>query len=248
MIKIYLNDIRVALSLLTRLPIHVPTEAYNRAHKAVWAYGGAGMAWAVCVWGIATLCMAFGLSPSIAAGFGLVVGMVITGAMHEDGLADCADGFCGGWERERRLEIMRDSRLGVYGSLALIASTGLRWQLIVTILQCEKSYLALLLAGMLARSLLPLMMAHLPHARSDGLSHTVGKPTGGGVYFSFGMSALFSLVFMGAAGLIIVTIAAFTGLLCALLAKKKIGGQTGDVLGASAVIIEIITLAAYILL
>ena len=248
MIKIYFNDIMVALSLLTRLPIHVSADAFKRAHKAVWAYGVAGLAWAICVWGVSTLCMIFGLAPSVAAGFGLVSGMIITGAMHEDGLADCADGFWGSWERERRLKIMRDSRLGVYGSLALIVSTGLRWELIATILEGENSFLGLLLAGMLARSVLPVMMGRLPNARNEGLSHSVGTPTGGGVYFSFGMSTLTGLVFLGAAGLMLAVIAAFTGLLCAILAQKKIGGQTGDVLGASAVIIEINALAACTLL
>ena len=247
MFKIYLNDIRVALILLTRLPIDVPTNAHERAHKAVWAYGTAGMAWTLCVWGTARLCMNFGLAPAIAAGFGLVIGMVITGAMHEDGLADCADGFWGGWERERRLEIMRDSCLGVYGSLALIVSTVLRWQLIEIILEGENTFLALLLAGMLARSVLPIMMAHLPHARSDGLSHSVGIPTGGTVYFSFSISTLIGFVFLGLVGFMLAIIAALTGLFCSALAQKKIGGQTGDVLGATAVVIEIFVLVAYIL-
>ena len=247
MFKIYLNDIRVALSLLTRLPIHVPSSAFERAHKAVWAYGVAGAAWAICVWSVASLCMAGGLATPIAAGFGLINGMLITGAIHEDGLADCADGFWGGWERERRLEIMRDSRLGVYGTLALIVSTGLRWQLLTTVLEGKNSFLAILLAGMLTRSVLPLMMAHLPQARSDGLSHSVGIPNGSGVYFSIIISASISLVFLGVAGLMLAVIAAITALLCGLLARKKIGGQTGDVLGASVVIVEIIVLATCIL-
>ena len=93
MFKIYLNDISVALSLLTRLPIQVPAGAYERAHKAVWAYGTAGVVWAICVWIVASLCMAAGLASPIAAGFGLITGIFVTGAMHEDGLADCADGF-----------------------------------------------------------------------------------------------------------------------------------------------------------
>jgi adenosylcobinamide-GDP ribazoletransferase len=143
MLKTYLDDIRVALSLLTRLPIRVPTDAYQRSHKAVWAYGAAGAVWAICVWAVATLAMTFGLSTLIAAGLGLTMGVVVTGAMHEDGLADCADGFWGGWEPERRLDIMRDSRLGVYGSLALILSTLLRWNLIATILADANSLLAL---------------------------------------------------------------------------------------------------------
>ena len=247
MFKIYLSDISVALSLLTRLPIHVPAGAYERAHKAVWAYGSAGVVWAICVWIAASLCVAAGLAPPIAASFGLIIGILVTGAMHEDGLADCADGFWGGWERERRLEIMRDSRLGVYGSLALIVSTGLRWQLIAALLEDENSFLAMLLAGMFARSILPLMMAHLPQARSDGLSHSVGIPNGSGVYFSFAISALIGLVFLGVAGLMLAFIAALTALLCGLLARKKIGGQTGDVLGASVVIVEIIVLATCIL-
>ena len=248
MFKIYLNDIRVALSLLTRLPINVPEGAYERANNAVWAYGAAGVVWAICVWSVASLCMAGGLATPIAAGFGLINGILVTGAMHEDGLADCADGFWGGWERERRLEIMRDSRLGVYGSLALIVSTGLRWQLVTMVLEDKKSFLAMLLAGMLARSILPLIMAHLPQARSDGLSHSVGIPTGSSVYFSLVISVLISLVFLGVTGVMLAVIAACTGLLCGLLARKKIGGQTGDVLGASVVVVEIIVLSTYILL
>lgn len=247
MLKTYLDDIRVALSLLTRLPIRVPTDAYQRSHKAVWAYGAAGAVWAICVWAVATLAMTFGLSPLIAAGLGLTMGVVVTGAMHEDGLADCADGFWGGWEPERRLDIMRDSRLGVYGSLALILSTLLRWNLIATILADANSLLALMLAGMFARAALPVIMSRLPHARSDGLSHSVGSPSGRSVYVSFGFAALIGLVFMGASGLMIAVIAAFAGGLCARLAQKKIGGQTGDVLGASAVITEISVMIAFIL-
>ena len=142
---------------------------------------------------------------------------------------------------------MRDSRLGVYGSLALIVSTGLRWQLIATVLEDENSFLAMLLAGMFARSILPLMMAHLPQARRDGLSHSVGIPNGSGVYFSFVISALISLILLGVAGLMLAVIVAFTTLLCGLLAQKKICGQTGDVLGASVLIVEIIVLATCIL-
>ena len=142
---------------------------------------------------------------------------------------------------------MRDSRLGVYGSLALIVSTGLRWQLVTMVLEDKKSFLAMLLAGMLARSIIPLIMAHLPQARSDGLSHSVGIPNGGGVYFSFVISTLISLVFLGVAGLMLAVIAAFATLLCGLLARKKICGQTGDVLGASVVIVEIIVLVTCIL-
>ena len=68
-----------------------------------------------------------GLSPSVAAALALAAAMLATGCLHEDGLSDVADGFGGGKTRERKLEIMRDSRIGAYGAAALVMSVLIRW-------------------------------------------------------------------------------------------------------------------------
>ena len=87
--------------------------------------------------------------------------LIITGAMHADGLADCADGFWGGWTIERRLAIMKDSHIGAYGVIALILIIGLQWQIIAALMQAEIAFIALISAAVLSRSPLPLIIAHL---------------------------------------------------------------------------------------
>ena len=93
------------------------------------------------------------------------------GAMHADGLADCADGFWGGWTIERRLEIMKDSHIGAYGVIALILIIGLQWQIVAALMQAEIAFIALISAAVLSRAPLPLIMARIPNARGSGLSH-----------------------------------------------------------------------------
>ena len=66
------------------------------------------------------------MAPALTAGWALAALVLLTGGFHEDGLADTADGFGGGRTRERKLEIMRDSRIGSYGALALVLSVGIR--------------------------------------------------------------------------------------------------------------------------
>ncbi len=104
----------------------------------------------------------------------------MTGAMHEDGLADCADGFWGGWTRTRRLEIMKDSRIGAYGVLALILAMGLRWQALILALPLGMQGWGLWLAAqMLSRALMARTMATQPHARPGGLAASGTEPSGG---------------------------------------------------------------------
>ena len=125
------GDIATATALLTRLP--VPFTA-DRAAAAAWAYPVTGLFVATLAAAVASLALAFGLPPALAAGLVLAIQVIVTGAMHEDGLADSADGLWGGWTRARRLEIMRDSRIGTYGVLALVLVTGLRWAALTAII------------------------------------------------------------------------------------------------------------------
>jgi hypothetical protein len=117
------RDISRALGLLSRLPVRPDGQ---RGAQSVWAFPIVGLIVALIVGSGAALGLAMGLAPALAAGLALFLQIMITGAMHEDGLADTFDGLWGGWEAERRLEIMKDSRIGAYGVIALNLSLVMR--------------------------------------------------------------------------------------------------------------------------
>ncbi|WP_296764508.1 adenosylcobinamide-GDP ribazoletransferase [Sediminimonas sp.] len=227
------GDVAVALSLLTRLPLNPGAADFTRATAAVWAYPLAGLAVAAIAGMISWAAQALGLPAPLAAGLSLAGLVVLTGAMHEDGLADSADGLWGGWDRARRLEIMKDSHTGSYGVIALILSLGARWMALSLLWQQGGAVAALIAAAALSRGAMPALMAALPHARADGLSRSVGRPTPR-------MAGLAALLAVGIAGLSIGPVEAITAALAAGLAawavariaRARIGGQTGDILGA----------------
>ncbi|TNF58733.1 MAG: adenosylcobinamide-GDP ribazoletransferase, partial [Rhodobacteraceae bacterium] len=163
---------------------------------------------------------------------------LLTGAMHEDGLADMADGFWGGRSPQRRLEIMADSRIGTYGVLALVFSVGLRWVALAAVLPVLGPLVLIGLAA-LSRAGLPSVMTALPHARPGGLSAGVGRPPA----LTAGLAILVGLglagVTCGAATWALFPAMALAAFGIAALARARIGGQTGDVLGATQQISEI---------
>ena len=108
------------------------------------------------------------LPATIAAGLAIACGLLITGGLHEDGFADCADGLGATPDRERALEIMRDSNIGTYGGLALVISIGLRWAALAS-LGPMTGALALLICHSGARSVMTIAMQHSNYARKNGL-------------------------------------------------------------------------------
>src|SRR5690606_36544225 len=171
--------------------------------------------------------------------------MLVTGALHEDGLADVADGFAGGRTREDRLRIMRDSRIGAYGTLALIVSVGLRWAAIVALLRngMGTAAVALIVAGTVSRLTPVLLMRFLDPAREDGLGASAGRPQDMSIRIAIVLSLLVLLLL--ATFTAALTVAAVTLLACwlvAALARNRIGGQTGDVLGAGQQVTEALVL------
>ena len=242
-------DILVALSLLTRIPLKLPEDGYQNSARAVWSYWIVGVIWGGTLSCIIIILLAGGIDLKIAVIFSIILGLFLTGVMHEDGLADSADGFWGGWSKERRLEIMKDSRIGAYGVAALVLCLLLRWQLLTETFVVQTNAVALIIAcAALSRAIMPLLMAQLPHARDNGLSHSVGRPKITVAALGFALCACFVLALLGSAGLVLILIALLTCSLCGLLAWRKIGGQTGDVLGASAVVTELSLLSIATLL
>ena len=236
-------DILTALGLLTRLPVEHQPDQHSFARSA-WAFPVAGMA----VGGIAAVVgwvlSWFGFGPSVQAGFILLAFVVLTGAMHEDGLADAADGLWGGWDVERRLEIMKDSRIGAYGVLALVFGLGLRWIALSAALAGGMPLIALMGIAAMSRVPMSVLMGYMPNARHGGLSASVGTPTPETVWIAAGIGAFLGLICFGFS---VIWIILWAGLLVGVLAwiaAEKIGGQTGDILGASQQIAEIAILTA----
>ena len=234
------TDIALALVLLTRLPLpRLPAEAFQRQAQAAWAFPLAGLATALPAIGVGGLALIAGLPASVVAGLILTVQILLTGAMHEDGLADCADGFWGGFTPERRLEIMKDSRIGAYGVLALVLTIGLRWSALTALIPVA-GLVPVLAIAMLSRAPMAFLMAHLPNARTSGLAQSVGRPGLNSAWLGAALSLALCLPILGLSPLLAMTlIMALAAISVALLAKRKIGGQTGDVLGATQQITEI---------
>ena len=190
-----------------------------------------------------------GLGPYLAATLGLTAGVLITGALHEDGLADVADGFGGGSTPARRLEIMRDSRIGAYGGVALMLSLALRIGALATLLDRggAMAALALPLAAALSRSAALAPLSLLPPARADGAGAAVGRPsrrtlaTAGALALGLTLLAL-ALGLPPLGGVLMGVLAALAALGVTALARRAIGGQTGDVVGAAQQAAEIAAL------
>ena len=230
----WLDDLRTAVAFLTRLPMPHPQGAmpanFVRAHR-MFPLVGAAIGGAV---GLLYLGMRImGLPDLAAAALALGASAILTGALHEDGLADVADGFGGGRDPAAKLEIMRDSRLGTYGALILLVSFVTKLSALAA-LPDGIVVQSLIAARALARGVLPVMAMSLPYARKDGLAANAGRPdlataaTAGALALIIALLALPWIEALCAA-----LVASASAIAMALLAQRQIGGQTGDVLGGA---------------
>jgi adenosylcobinamide-GDP ribazoletransferase len=239
-------ELAAAFILLTRLPVHrLPLgTAPGSGNSAVWAYPLVGAS--VGAIGAAAYWLASGLScpPTLGALWTTAVMILVTGALHEDGLADFADGL-GGGSREQSLAIMRDHRIGSYGVIALILSLAIRVTAIAVIAETAAVTAALIAAGAASRLAAVLTMAALPAARKDGLSASVGRPSGALAAAALGTAAMICLLLVPfGTALTVMVISVVAALAIGAIASARLGGQTGDVLGAAVVLGECLTLTA----
>src|SRR5213082_1235930 len=172
------DEFAISMAVLTRLPVGGAGQDEPGAIGASgWAFPlvGAGVGGVVAV--AFFVAEALGCGSAVAAGLAVLAGLALTGAFHEDGLADTADGFGGGRDRDAKLAIMRDSRHGTFGILALVLSIGLRAAALGTIGEPIHAGLALVAAHAASRAALPMTMRLLTPARQDGLGATAGTPS-----------------------------------------------------------------------
>lgn len=238
----------MALAFFTRLPVRPekihPLAACTQGFAAVGAVIG------LIVGLVLLLLHGLGMPGLVAALLALGSGLIVTGALHEDGLADCADAL-GSRDREHALAIMRDSRIGTYGVLALLLSTGLRVAALVA-LPGSVALAALIGAHAFSRGALAIALERLEPVRPDGLGAVAGKPQQKEAMLSLGIGAgllLLSCLFFAhiGVGLFALVLGGLAGLAALELARRRFGGQTGDVLGAVQQCIEIATLIAFTL-
>ena len=238
----YFDALMSACGFLTRLPIpfrNVPI------HRAAWAFPMAGVVVGCVAGGLLWGGLAIGLPPLAASILAFIASALVTGALHEDGLADCADGFWGGTTPERRLEIMRDSRSGAYAVLALVLVSGLKIVLLASVAaQWGGLAGATVLVGLhaVSRSVLPIAMNWLPPAGTSGLAVMAGRPSLATACFSLGLGAAISLIVPGWMGIAFVPAGLAVVLAVGYLAKAKLNGINGDSLGAMEQMAEVMGL------
>jgi adenosylcobinamide-GDP ribazoletransferase len=253
------RDLLACLRFFSRLPLpNLPFETSPRGMPDLSRLGRMVPVAGALLAAIGALALAFadavGLPPLVCAGLAVGAQLLTTGALHEDGLADVADGFGGGATRERKLEIMRDSRVGTYGAAALTLSLLLRVGAIGALLEHGLGVAAagMILAGAASRAASLTPLALLPPARADGLGAGAGRLSGSGALAAAATAAIIA-VLLGLAGLglgrailaLALTFAA--SLIMTAIARRQIGGQTGDVAGAAQQLAEIACLCGLLI-
>jgi adenosylcobinamide-GDP ribazoletransferase len=239
------DEARLAFAFLTRLPFRTEAQPKPGAlARAAWAFPIAGILVGVIGGIVFEIGDRLGLPINAMALLAVGVTVLVTGGLHEDGLADTADGL-GGGDGETALAIMRDSRTGAFGVLALVFSVGLRVAALAALPDTRVAVSALVAAHAVSRGLLPTLMLWFDPARSDGLAAEAGRPTPPVATAAALIGLVVALVALGIGrGILAMLLAGAAMMALALLARRRIGGYTGDVLGAAQQAGEIVMLLA----
>lgn len=252
----FITDLASALTFLTRLrlPGFLMAETPAGA-RAAWAYPLAGA--------IATIIPALVLAgfawlaapPLICALLAILVSIMVSGGLHEDGLADTADGFFGGHGREAVLAIMKDSHSGVYGVIAIVLSVLLRATALAALIVQSgalSSTLLYIAGAIAARGCLVLQWNILPPARKTGAAAAMGQPqtrtTAAALAITLALCIAIGMETRLLGDVVAALLCAFVAtLLFSFFARRRIAGHTGDTLGATAQISESVFLLALVI-
>ena len=238
------HDSLAATGFLSRLPMpaHHPVPVL----EAGWCFPLVGLLIGGMAGCVLYLVHAAGLPPMACGLAAIVASTLLTGALHEDGLADLCDGFGGGRDRARKIAIMQDSRIGTYGVLALVLVTMLKAETLAALLAAGPwpGIVGLLAAHAVARAAIIAVAAVLRPARQSGLGHQAGRPGRAGTMAALLYAGALLLVLLPTGTALVVmitTLAVAAGI--ARLANRQIGGYTGDVFGAVEQLVETVVLA-----
>ncbi|CAH0286597.1 adenosylcobinamide-GDP ribazoletransferase [Agrobacterium fabrum] len=251
----FITDVMHSVAFLSRLP--VPSRFFDNAdgmsmRRTARAFPAAGLLIALPAAFLVVIFANFDASPQLTGWLAVGLTALITGALHEDGLADMADGFGSGKDKARMLEIMKDSRIGSYGTIAMVLSFALRATALTSLVETVpgKTAAACLIAALvMSRALMVWHWQALPAAKTSGIAAGAGQPgesernialvTGLLVFILFTLHALPVLSIA-----LVLAVAILATVLFGRLCERKIGGHTGDTIGACQQITEIVTLVA----
>lgn len=190
--------------------------------------------------GIAWCCN--GIPAEATAVLILLAGVLLTRGFHIDGLADCADGFGGGYTRERVLEIMKDSSTGAFGAIAIALSLLIKWVALTHLVETGNLTI-IAVAYVVSRALQVEQMVRLPYARETGTAASfVQGATSAHRLIALATAGIIAILLKGGTGILYLAIAWMAAFLFGLYCKKRVGGITGDLLGTTSEITETLIL------
>jgi len=239
-----MRSLRIAFGLMTTLPSKLPDDwsVGDSGRASVW-YPLVGLVVGALTW-LAWKGSMLVFPPSVAGILTLLVWVLLTGGLHLDGLADCCDGLLASTSVERRLEIMKDPRLGTFAVVGLILILSLKAAILASLTSATS--FGILLAASLARwCILP--AGTMPLARSSGM----------GADFAAGFRRSFMIwgaiipvtfaIFLGVRGALAILIGVVTVALISRFAKSRIGGVTGDVFGLIVEVVETVVILIFLI-
>jgi len=238
-----LNDLKVALAFLTRIPINHGPQISLRRSAVLFPLIGAFIG---LIGGLVFYLSSAILPPLVSASISILVTVAITGAFHLDGLADICDGLIGGWNREERLKILKDSRHGTYGVAAISLQLILQVCLL-SALSPRDGLFTLIVLHTLSR-VVPIFLMLIPATSGhDGMGASVSREIGareplvGSLITVLLIAPIMGLNFLLLSVILFLTLSIF-----ALWVIRKIGGMVGDAFGAGEQISETMILVFFV--
>lgn len=235
-----LESIVVAFQFLTRLylPINVEWDTGNLKRSLMW-FGLVGAFIGVILAGALTLFNRFDLIPAVSAIIILLIWIFITGGMHIDGISDMADGFFSMRDKEKTLEIMKDSHVGAFGVMTIVFVLLIKFEMLKEFIMIEKNVWLLILPTTIARIAAGLVLSFYETTKKSGLGYTFHS-SDPRIFWAIGfIVTLIISSILNIKSLIFIGIAILASNLMALWAKKKIGGLNGDIYGAIVETVEV---------
>jgi adenosylcobinamide-GDP ribazoletransferase len=237
-----------ALQFLTIIPLKIKNFDSAKFSKAMLYFPIVGLLIGLILAGINNLFLFLGFNNFIISIILVVALIIITGGMHLDGLSDTFDAIASGKDKETMLSIMRDSHAGVMGILSIICVILLKISFLSSLSYAYKIN-ALMVMCMLSRAAMVFIIFMFPYARSDGKGKIFSQGVNLKIFIVVIMlSLIFTLAFYGIKGLILIAVAYLTSFVFARFITRKVGGITGDSLGAAGELTETTVLAALALL
>jgi adenosylcobinamide-GDP ribazoletransferase len=254
--NLHIDKIAQAIGFLSRYP--VPETFFRtddgKMDETSGYYVIAGALIAMPLAGVAAILAALDVNTMLIAALLVASLTFVTGGLHEDGLSDCADGFWGSTKRDKILTIMKDSRLGTYGTLALLFSILLKFVAFTQIfehLNAFSAYFAIIIACASSRGIMVWHWSELPAAKTDGVAASVGEPSDKALQItmiSLAVLGVLAIIFAGfLAAAFAIIFAAGISFYFTKLTDQKIDGYTGDTIGATQQLSEIAILIGFAL-